>query len=77
MAAKTLRDTTAGVGKKAAASAGRATKAATGAGSTIQKKTQQAIPASPCSNRCRISPQPWLHAQPPGSRARYRRPRTG
>lgn len=47
MAAKTLRDTTAGVGKKAAASAGRATKAATGAGSTIQKKTQQAIPASP------------------------------
>lgn len=54
MAAKTLRDTTAGVGKKAAASAGRATKAATGAGkaatgarSTIQKKTQQAIPTSP------------------------------
>ncbi|WP_084509241.1 SRPBCC family protein [Nocardia pseudovaccinii] len=47
MAAKTLRDTTAGVGKKAAASAGRATKAATGAASTIQKKTQQAAPTSP------------------------------
>ncbi|MEV2221394.1 SRPBCC family protein [Nocardia vinacea] len=47
MAAKTLRDTTAGVGKKAASSAGRATKAATGAGSTIQRKAQQAVPTSP------------------------------
>ncbi|MFE9319853.1 SRPBCC family protein [Nocardia sp. NPDC052278] len=47
MAAKTLRDATTGVGKKAAASAGRATKAATGAGSTIQRKTQKAVPTGP------------------------------
>ncbi|WP_433633908.1 SRPBCC family protein [Nocardia sp. CA-120079] len=47
MAAKTLRDATTGVGKKAAASAGRATKAATGAGSTIQRKTRKAVPTSP------------------------------
>lgn len=47
MAAKTLRDATTGVGKKAADSAGRATKAASGAGSTIQRKAQQAVPTSP------------------------------
>ncbi|WP_062982493.1 SRPBCC family protein [Nocardia anaemiae] len=47
MAAKTLRDTTARVGKKAADSAGRATKAATGAGSTIQRKAERAVPTSP------------------------------
>ncbi|MFI6362219.1 SRPBCC family protein [Nocardia sp. NPDC050630] len=47
MAAKTLRDATTGVGKKAADTAGRATKAATRAGSTIQRKTQKAVPTSP------------------------------
>ncbi|MEV4236610.1 SRPBCC family protein [Nocardia sp. NPDC050408] len=46
MAARTLRDATTGVGKKAADSTGRATKAATRAGSTIQRKTQKAVPTS-------------------------------